>query len=61
MEAYWKGIVTLELDKKIREEYLVKAVSPTDAETKIANKFDGSGIDFEVTKVEKTKIVEVIE
>jgi hypothetical protein len=46
--------------KKSVEQYLVKAVSVTDAETKIHEEFKNDSIDFEVTAVVEIKIVKVI-
>jgi hypothetical protein len=46
--------------KKNREYYLVNAVSVTDAEKKVTEKFQGVTLDWEVTTVRKSKIVEVI-
>lgn len=48
--------------KKNTEQYLVEAVSVTDAEVKINKKFEGYGnLEFEVTGVTKSNIIEVIE
>jgi len=46
--------------KKTREEYMVEAVSVTDAETKVHEDFKDSGLDFEVASVVETKIIKVI-
>ena len=46
--------------KKSVEQYLVKAVSVTDAETKIHDEFKNDSLDFEVTAVVEIKIVKVI-
>ena len=46
--------------KKSVEQYLVKAVSVTDAETKIHEEFKNDSLDFEVTAVVEIKIVKVI-
>ena len=46
--------------KKVVEQYLVDAVSVTDAEVKVFGEFDGSNLEFEVTAVVETKIVKVI-
>ncbi len=47
--------------KKVTEQYLVNAVSVTDAETKVVKDFEGSNLEFEVTAVVETKIVSVIQ
>jgi hypothetical protein len=46
--------------KKVTEQYLVDAVSVTDAEVKVVEEFQGSNLEFEVTAVIETKIVKVI-
>lgn len=46
--------------KKVTEQYLVDAVSVTDAEAKINELFSSSLIEFEVDSVTSTKIVDVI-
>ena len=48
---------------KMREQYLVDAVSVTDAEVKITKMFEDEGIstDFQVKSVKDTKILQVIE
>jgi len=47
--------------KKITEQYLVSAVSVTDAEAKVVADFEGSNLEYEVTAVMETKIVSVIQ
>jgi hypothetical protein len=47
--------------KKVTEQYLVDAVSVTDAEVKVVEEFDGSSVEFEVTAVIETKLVKVIQ
>lgn len=62
---YWQVDVKLELKldngkiQKVNEKYLVKAVSPTDAESKIFKEFEGES-NFKVEKVVKSKIIKVI-
>ena len=46
--------------KKVTEQYLVDAVSVTDAEVKVVEEFQGSNLEFEVTAVIETKIVKGI-
>lgn len=48
-------------EKKDREEYLVNAVSVGDAEKQIHEKFTGVTLDWEVTRVIQSKIIEVVE
>jgi hypothetical protein len=47
--------------KKVTEQYLVNAVSVTDAEVKVVEEFEGSNLEFEVTAVIETKLVKVIQ
>lgn len=46
--------------QKVTEQYLVKAVSVTDVEAYVTEKYEGSTIDWELTSVAETKILEVI-
>jgi hypothetical protein len=48
---------------KMREQYLVDAVSVTDAEVKVTKMFEDEGMstDFQVKSVKETKILQVIE
>ena len=65
MDMYWKVALKVDTEddkgrvKSRKEEYLVKAVSPTEAEAKVHKNF--SVTDFEVTGIVQTKILEVIE
>lgn len=47
---------------KITEQYLVDAVSVTDAEVKVTKMYENEGgqIDFQVKSVKETKILQVI-
>lgn len=47
---------------KITEQYLVDAVSVTDAEVKITKMYENEGgsVDFQVKSVKETKIIQVI-
>ena len=47
--------------EKVTEQYLVDAVSVTDAEVKVVEEFDGSNLEFEVSAVIETKLVKVIQ
>jgi hypothetical protein len=49
--------------QKTRENYLVDAVSVTDAEVKVNKLFEDEGMssDFQVKSVKETKILQVIE
>lgn len=47
---------------KVTEQYLVDAVSVTDAEVKITKMYEdeGGSVDFQVKSVKETKIIQVI-
>ena len=47
--------------KKLTEQYMVHAVSVTDAEAKVVADFEGSNLEFDVSSVIETKIIKVIE
>jgi len=63
---YWQVTVQLqhESDKgkiqRVNEQYIVDAVSATEAEAKIYKEFTGES-NFEVVRVAQTKIVKIIE
>lgn len=67
MAKYYSVLVAVEIEdakgkiKKNRENYLVDALSVTEAEAKLVNKFvkDGVNLEYEVVKVSETKIIEV--
>jgi len=46
--------------KKVTEQYLVDAVSVTEVETKITEKYETSGLDWELISVTETKVLEVL-
>jgi hypothetical protein len=46
--------------KKVKEIYLVKAVSITDAETQVAKDLDGMMSDYRILNVAESKIIRVI-
>lgn len=46
--------------KKVKETYLVKAVSITDAETQVAKDLDGMMSDYRILTVTESKIIRVI-
>ena len=68
MQKFYQVTVAMETEdakgkiKKVKELYLVDALSCTEAEAKIVKKFVDDGVrnEFEVTKVTETKILEVI-
>jgi len=65
MNQFWTVTVQLSVEKndrlqKVREQYLVSAVSATDAEAKITKEFSGHS-NFEVVGVIQSKIIKVIE
>ena len=48
-------------EKKVTETYLVEAMSVTEAEAKVVKDFEGYNFDFEVTGVNESRIVKIIE
>ncbi len=67
MAKYYAVTVAVEVEdakgkiKKQREQYLVDALSVTEAEAKLVNKFvsEGVNLEYEVVKVSETRILEV--
>ena len=67
MAKYYSVLVSVEIEdakgkiKKNKENYLVDAMSVTEAEAKLVKKFvaDGVRLEYEVIKVSETKILEV--
>ena len=63
---YWLVTVQLQFEndkgriQKVREQYLVDAISATDAEAKIYKEFERES-DFNVVGVNKSKIIKVVE
>lgn len=63
---YWLVTVQLQFEndkgriQKVREQYLVDAISATDAEAKIYKEFEGES-DFNVVGVNRSKIIKVVE
>lgn len=62
---YWQVTVQLQFEndkgriQKVREQYLVDAISATDAEAKIYKEFEGES-NFTVVGVNRSKIIKVI-
>lgn len=67
MAKFYSVLVAVEVEdakgkiKKNKENYLVDALSVTEAEAKLVNKFvsEGVNLDYEVVKVSETRIIEV--
>ena len=67
MAKYYAVTVAVEIEdakgkiKKQKEQYLVDALSCTEAEAKLVKKFvkDAVQLEYEVIKVSETKIIEV--
>lgn len=67
MAKYYSVLVSVEIEdakgklKKNKENYLVDALSVTEAEAKLVSKFtkEGVNLEYEVVKVSETKILEV--
>lgn len=47
--------------KKLKEEKLVKGISPTDIEAKVTKQYEGYSEDWRITSIVESKIDEVIE
>lgn len=67
MKKYYSVTVAIEVEdakgkiKKQKENYLVDAMSCTEAEAKLVKKFTAEAVklEYEVVKVSETKIIEV--
>jgi len=65
-KSYYKCVVKVEFEndkgqvKFRKEEYLVKAVNPTDVESQITSELSGSG-DYEIVSIVLTKILDVLD
>lgn len=68
MSKYYSVVVSMEVEtetgkiRKVKEQYLVDALSCTEAEAKLVQKFsdDRVSIDYEVVKVSETPIKSII-
>jgi hypothetical protein len=68
MAKYYAVTVAVEIEdakgkiKKQKEQYLVDAMSCTEAEAKLVRKFtkDAVQLEYQVEKVSETKIIEII-
>ena len=68
MAKYYAVTVAIEVEdakgkiKKQKEQYLVDAMSCTEAEAKLVRKFveDAVQLEYQVEKVSETKIIEII-
>ena len=68
MSYFQATVVLLDINEKgkqskITEQYLVDAMSVTEAEAKVTKLYadEGSSVDFQVKSVKETKILQVIE
>ena len=67
MAKFYSVLVAVEVEdakgkiKKNKENYLVDAISVTEAEAKLVQKFvsEGVNLEYEVVKVSETRILEV--
>jgi hypothetical protein len=65
---YWYSVVVQFIDedeatgkiKKVKENYLVKAVSVTDAETQVVKDLEGLMRDYRILTVNESKIIRII-
>ena len=46
--------------KKVKENYLVKGVNPTDVETQVVKDLDGVQMDYTIEGITKSKIIRII-
>ena len=46
--------------KKIKENYLVKGVNPTDVETQVVKDLDGVQMDYTIEGITKSKIIRIL-
>jgi len=46
--------------KKVKENYLVKAVSPTDVEAQVTKDLDGTQMEYSIEGITKSKIIRII-
>ena len=66
MSNYWQVTVQLQHEsdrgkvQRVNEQYIVNAVSATEAEAKIYKDFEGES-NFEVIRVAQTKIIKIIQ
>jgi len=60
-QKYYAVKVVMQLEKKVTEQYLVDAVSVTDAEVKVTKDFEGVGFDYTIKSVVETNIVKVLQ
>lgn len=69
MEQYYNVRIRVETEVEVKgvpkikvvpELYLISAVSPTDAETKMAKHLEGLMAEYEVNAITKTNIIDVV-
>jgi len=66
-KTYYQVKVSIETEnedgkvKKIKENYLIQAVSVTDAEVKMAEHFKNIQMDYTVKSISESNVVDVIE
>lgn len=66
MSKYWQITVLFEIEsdsgrsQKVKELYLLEAVSATDAEAKVYKNFEGES-NFSVIKAEQSRIIDVLQ
>jgi hypothetical protein len=66
MSKYWQVTVLFEIEsdsgrsQKVKELYLLEAVSATDAEAKVYKNFEGES-NFSVIKAEQSRIIDVLQ
>ena len=66
MTTYWTGKVVIKTEddngkiKKTTEQFLIDAVSATEAEVKIYKEYEGWKGEFEIQGVNKSRIIKIL-
>jgi|TARA_R110000803_G_scaffold90949_1_gene158368 hypothetical protein len=66
MTTYWTGKVVIKTEddngkiKKTTEQFLIDAVSATEAEVKIYKEYEGWNGEFEIQGVNKSRIIKIL-
>jgi hypothetical protein len=64
--TYWIGKVSVKQEdergkiKKHTEQFLIDAMSATEAEAKIYKEFEGDSLDFEIIGVNQSRIIKIL-
>jgi hypothetical protein len=66
MTTYWTGKVVIKTEddngkiKKTTEQFLIDAISATEAEVKIYKEYEGWNGEFEIQGVNKSRIIKIL-